>query len=228
MPSNSEIHASNDSKLIRVTSTRECLDLIDAKFKKADEHLNQSVIVTAHVFESSGPFIREVAQDVCHQIDHSNMLASLQTDAKIGKVKYLTTMRVEAKNEFTTEAEQVRLIQQLTEIRPSDNNDTEFLTSMHKSGNLLALKPKIRPTDGAITVELEMESSSTEPTERQEQLIDTRGKRLDFSLLDFPGSKLKTAFEITPGTSKLVWIYRPPDAKDDRLQALFLTFSRSP
>jgi|GEM_PF-3621849 len=228
MPSNAEIHVSNDPSVIHVTSTREYLELIDARFKKADERLSQSVVVTAHVFEGSGPFIREVAQGVCRKMDHSNLLTSLQTDAKIGKVKYLTTMRVEAKNGVKTQTEQVRLIQQMTGIRPSDNNGTEFVMDMHKSGDLFSLEPKIRPVGDAITLELELESSSTDPVERQEQLIDAQGKRLDFPLLDFPGSKLTTSIEMTPGTSRLVWIYRPPEATDDRLQALFLNYNLNP
>lgn len=228
MPSNAEIHALNDSNMISVTSTRECLDQIDAMFKKTDAHLNQSVVVTAHVFEGSGPFIREVARGARHRIDHSNLLTSLQTDAKIGKIKYLTTVQVEAKNGVRAQAEQVRLIQQLTGIRPSENNGTEFVMDRHKSGDVFALTPKIRPAGDAITLELEWESSSTDPVERQEQLIDTEGKKLDFPLLDFLGSKFTTSIEMTPGTSRLLWIYRPPEATDDRLQVLFLHYSLNP
>lgn len=226
LPSDAEIHVSNDSTILRVKSTRKCLDQIDAVFKQAGEFLQQNVVINAHVFEGPGDFIREAAHRMRRQTDHSGLLASLQTDTKIGKVKYVTTLRIETHSGVRAQAEQARQIQQLSGIRPSGNDGTEFLMEMHQSGLLFELEPKIHPDNNTVSLEFALDSSSTDPIERKERLIDTSGKQIDFPMLDFLGSKLTSTVTMSPGTTQLVWIYRPAEATDDRLHAVFFHFPR--
>lgn len=225
MDPEAELRVSTDSSILRVKSTRKCLDQIDTMFKKTADRLSQSVVIEAHLFEGPGPFLRDATQNVLHRNDHASLLASLQSDAKIGKVKNVTTLRVAAKDGGKTHSEQVRQIQQLTGIRPTENEGTEFILETLKSGHIFSLEPKILPNEDAVTLEFTLDFSNTEPVEYQEHLIDTNSKRIDFPLLDVPHSGLTSKVTISPGATRLVWICRPPDAVEDRLQVLFLHYS---
>lgn len=224
MDPEADVYVSNDSGILRVKATSTCLDQIDAALKKTADHLSQTVVVHAHLFEGPGSYVRSAAQSVGRQADHSGLLSKLQTDAKIGKVKYVTTLRVETKGGVRTQSEQVRQIQQLTGIRPLENEGAEFIMEMCKHGHLLTLEPKIRADEDAAVMEFTLEFGDTDPVQRQEHLIDTHGRKLDFPLIEVPVSKLTSAVTMSPGTARLIWIFRPQDSKDDRLQILFFQY----
>lgn len=225
LPPDALLQISGRSEILRVTAPRQILDQIDGMFKKMADHLGQHLVLTAHIFEGSGPSIRGMVESQGQGADDSALLTQLQTGAKIGRVKYVTTMRVETRSGMKAQADQARQIQQLKGLRPSEDGGTEFLMETYKNGHLFELEPTIHPEDNAITLKFALECSPEDPVERLEHLTDTAGRKVSFPLLDCLCARLDSSITMNPGATRLVWIHRVPETSDDRLCAVFLNYS---
>lgn len=225
LPGDATAQISGNSGILRITATSANLDQIEALFKKTKNHLDQNLILTAHVFEGPGPFIREVVRNMRHGSDDSALLISLQNGTRIGKVKYATTMRVETKSGVRAQTEQARQVQQLMGLKPSGDGGTEFLMEMRKSGYLFEVEPTLHPDDNGIKLVFSIECSPADPAERLEHLTDSSGKKLEFPLSDLSCAQLTSTITLNPETTKLAWVSRAPDATEDRLYAMFLNYT---
>ncbi len=223
-----DVQVSNDSRILRVKAPRDQLEAIDAAFGKVRENLSRNVVVTAHIMEVPASVIREIEKTALRQDDHSDLLQRLQTDAKIGRTRHVTTMRIETRGSVRATADQTHQIQQLAGIQSTDGGGEEFIMETNKIGHLFELTPTLAPSGGRITLELALEASVADPVEHREHLIDASGKRLEFPLANFLRSKLTSSVSFRPGSTRLIWIYHPPEAGHDKLHAVFMTCLLSP
>ena len=162
------------------------------------------------------------------QSDHSSLLQRLQTETKVGRAKHVATMRIETRDDVQATVDQTRQFQRLVRICPDEQGEVDFIMEDRKSGHLFEVRPKVALVGDLITLDSSMEVSPYDPIQRMEHVIDAAGKRLEFPLTDILRSHLRSIVTFRPGTTRLVWLYRPPESSADTVHAVFLNCSFVP
>lgn len=223
LPTSADLSFSQDSRILRINTARKHLAQVGRVLRQAADALDRNIIVTAHVMEVPADAYQAMKGRLDPRIgDDAALLAQLQTDARIGRARHVTTLRVESHRGTRSTTEQTREGRQLVAIRPANAEEMEFVMDTQKTGLTLEVEPALSPNSDRITVSWGLKSTHGAPVERHERLADASGRKLEFPVTDFQVARLLSAITLRAGTTRLAWACDSPEKSGEMLQLVFL------
>ena len=207
---------------IVVCNTAANLDLIETLFDDVCFLPAKNVIATTHVFEAPAPFVRDLHAQTLSKSNHSLELAALETAVGAGKARQLDTARLEARGGTRGEFNSGRERSMLESIIVDEQGMPQHKSWKRHDGFRVELEPSVNADGEMLELRIYTESPITAASERLEHLIDSRGKRIEFPLVDLDSTEVVTSHHIPAGATQVLGIWQPkPD--QDTLRIVFVT-----
>jgi hypothetical protein len=207
---------------IVVCNTAANLDLIETLFDDVCLLPAKNIIVTTHVFEAPAPFVRDLHARTLSKSDHTSELAAMESAVKAGKARQLDTARLEARGGTRAEFNSGRERSMLESIIVDEQGVPQFKTWKRHDGFRVDLEPSVDADGEMLGMRIYTESPISAAVERREHLIDPRGRRIEFPLVDLDSTEVVTSFHMPAGATQVLGVWQPkPD--EDTLRIVFIT-----
>jgi hypothetical protein len=186
-----------------------------------------SAVITTHMFQAPGLLLRQLTAHAARKTNHRAELNQLLAAVKAGEATSLVTARFEAVSGVFSTLKQGADHSALTQAIFTKDATPEFVSEHRNVGLRIELTPTIAADGKHIDLTIAAEFDTAPPLEHREHAFDAQGLPIEFTLTDYFISKLKTQITISPGSARLLSLYKPTGKtefeKDDILQAIFIT-----
>lgn len=211
-----------------VRNTRSNLDLVEAFTDSiGGPHFTPTIAFTTHVLEGPGPLLRQLLASATAKMNHRAEMEEALAAVKAGRLRALTTARVETKPGVRATIRQGTEHLSMEDIALDSKGAPVFERKTSLVGLSLEMEPAFQGDRALVSLTLGSEFHMAAPAERQEHVTDPHGRRLDFPLTDYRRASLVTSLTLRDGTAHLLHVWKPTGKpefeKADVLQVMFLT-----
>jgi hypothetical protein len=208
-------------------TTAEKMELFEAFADSCFGRVPVNILHTVHIIEADGATLRQVAQEAATLFYHNEIWKRLEGLAQQGKVKHLSTLRLEARSGQKARLESAPQLKAMTDFTLDAKGRVLWDTPLLTAGNSFEIESVIGPDGQTVSRDITFEYHFAPTATRNERITHSlTSPSLMIPVTDLYRVKANTATMTESGNIKLISLWKPNGGAEfenkDVLQAAFI------